>query len=152
METFKKLFLKRGISFWFMLASAVLALATLILYLATGINDFTPSLSGRVICLLSLSLIGAVLFAALEVKVGKYAVYLLGLWGWLEFIVSQVNYLANIFVSIDGSTFSTGFILTIACGALAWVCSLLSAIVQKKELGSYNEETNVHIDAEEANV
>ncbi len=152
METLKKLLLKRGPSFYILSVSAVFALAALILYLATGTNDFTPSLSGKVIGLLCVTLIGAVLFSAFELKAGKYAVYLLGLWAWLEFIASQVNYLANIFVSIDGSTFSAGFIMTLVCGALSFGCALASAVVQREELGSRRKKTNVHIDAEGADV
>ena len=152
MHYLKEMLCRRGISFWFMLASFVLALAALVLYLLTGTNDFTPSLSGKVICLFSLSLAGAALFSVLEVKAGKYAVYLIGLGAWLEFIISQVNYLTNIFVSIDGSTFSSGFILTFICGALAWAFALVSAIAQKKELGSSDQKMDAPKGTEDANV
>lgn len=152
MEFLKKMFVKRGMSFWFMLAAFVFSLAVLILYLTTGTNDFTPSLSGRAVALMGIALAGAALFSAFEVKLGKYAVYLIGLWAWLEFIISQANYLANIFVSIDGSTFSAGFLMTLIFGALAWVCSLVSAILQKRELGSFEEKANVTLSGEGNNV
>lgn len=132
---------KRGLSFLFSVASLVFAVVTLILYVNTGIDEFTTSLSAKFIALLIVFCVLAVIFSVCEIKLGKYAMYLVGFWAWLEYIISQVNYLANILVSIDGSTFSAAFICTVLFGALAWVCALVSAILQKQDIGSAKADT-----------
>lgn len=139
MNILKSMIKERGISFYFMLASLVFALATLILYAATGVNEFTPKLSEKVLALLIVFMLLTVAVSVIEVKLAKYATYIFGFWAWLEFIIWNVNYLANIFTAIDGTNFSAGFILTVVFGALAWIFVLVSAILQKNDLGSLNE-------------
>ena len=45
------------------------------------------------------------------------------------FIYSQVTYIANIFVAIDGYTFSGGFIATAVMYVLSFLFTLLAAIL-----------------------
>lgn len=143
MDAFKKLITaKRGISFYFIAASFVCALVTLILYLTTGITSFTPVLSGKVLALMWINLILNFAVAVVEVKPAKYAAYVIGLWAWLEFVISEMAYITNVFVSIDGNSFSVTFILTVVFGALSYVFALVSAILQREELGSAKRTVN----------
>ena len=91
----------------------------------------------------------SVLFSVFEIKAGKYILYLFFLWGWLEYLISEAAYISNVFVSIDGNSFSVEFILTAVFGFIGWVAALVSAIVQKKEIGSAKEPAAA-VAAEEA--
>ena len=45
------------------------------------------------------------------------------------FIYSQVTYIANVFVAIDGYTFTAGFIATAVMYVLSFVFTLMSGIL-----------------------
>lgn len=126
---------KRSISFLFIALGVAFSAAMLIAYTLSGISTFTPVLSTKVIALEGICIGVGVLLALFEVKNAKYGLYLLSLWAWLEFLFYEASYISNVLVGIDGNQFSTGFILTAVFGLLAWVCTLVSAILQKQELG-----------------
>ena len=130
---------KKGVSFWFLAASLVCAAAMLILYLRTGTNTFTPTLSGKVLWMLGGCVVLAAVLAVFEIKNGKYLLYLLSFWAWLELMVYNASYISNVMVGIDGNLFSIGFLLTAVSGLLAWGLALASAILQKNEIGSQNK-------------
>ena len=127
---------KRGRSFALVIASLVFTAAMLIAYIHTGVSTFTPVLSGKVVALLWVCVGIGVLLSVIEVKLGKYALYLLLLWMWLEFLFYNASYISNVLVGIDGNSFGAGFLLTVLFGLLAWLAALLSAITQKGEIGS----------------
>ena len=91
-------------------------------------------LSRKVLALMGICIAAGLLLSAVEIKNGKYVLYLLGLWMWLEFLVSQSSYISNVLVGIDGNQFSIGFLMTTVTGLLSWCCVLISAIIQKKEI------------------
>lgn len=126
---------KRGISLVFILASTILSAVMLIVYSKTGISTFTPTLSGKVQTLLGVCIVLGVILSIFEIKNGKYVLYLLLLWTWLEFLLYEASYISNVMVGIDGNSFSTGFLLTVASGLLACLSALVSAIIQKREFG-----------------
>ncbi len=150
MDAFKKLITaKRGISFYFIAASFVCALVTLVLYLTTGITSFTPVLSEKVLALMWINLVLCIAVTVVEIKPVKYAAYIVELWAWLEFIVSEMAYITNVFVSIDGNSFSVTFILTVVFGALSYVFALVSAIVQREELGFAHQTATAAMEGRE---
>ncbi len=111
----------------FSLAALVLSLATLMIYIKTGRNEFNTSLSMQVI--VPLGIMAAVeLFSIFKgVQLLEYAAYLCGLYAWLEYLSSQVYYIVNVFVAIDGTTFSASFLATVICGMLSWITALIAA-------------------------
>ncbi len=132
---------KRSIPFLFIAQGVAFSAAMLIAYALTGISTFTPVLSTKVIVMESICIDIGVLLVLFEVKNGKYGLYLLSLWTWLEFLFYEASYISNVLVGIDGNQFSIGFILTVIFGLLAWVCTLISAILQKQELGWHTDPT-----------
>lgn len=132
---------KRSIPFLFIALGVAFSAAMLIAYALTGISTFTPVLSTKVIVMESICIDIGVLLVLFEVKNGKYGLYLLSLWTWLEFLFYEASYISNVLVGIDGNQFSIGFILTVIFGLLAWVCTLISAILQKQELGWHTDPT-----------
>ena len=117
-----------------MLCALMLYVAALIGYLLTGRNEFNTVLSLKVVIPLAAAIALSLAMVIRGVKMVKYLLYLCGLYAWAEYIVTQVNYIANVFVAIDGTTFSVGFLLTLAAGLLAWIMALSSAICQKTEI------------------
>ena len=130
---------KRGVSFYLLIASLVFTLVMLISYSRTGTNTFTPVLSQKVISRIWVCVALSALLAVWEIKNGKYILYLLSFWTWLEFLVYNASYISNVMVGIDGNLFSIGFLLTAVSGLLAWGLALASAILQKNEIGSQNK-------------
>lgn len=124
---------RRDASSWLAVAALALTIIMLVSYCLTGKSTFTPVLSTKVLVMMGGCILLDALFALLEVKLGKYAMYLLGLWTWLEFLLSQLSYISNVLVGIDGNLFSVGFLLTAGAGLLAWVAALVSAVRQKEE-------------------
>ena len=126
-----------------LLVSMLFQLVSLILYGATGLTEFTAELSSAVLAFSILSLIsgaGIVLITVLGIcekytkkvlDIGIYVVYLFGLLAWLFYITSQVNYLVNSFVAIDGTKLTAAFILTVLFFLFAWFAALVSAILYR---------------------
>lgn len=126
-----------------LLVSMLFQLVSLILYGATGLTEFTAELSSAVLAFSILSLIsgaGIVLITVLGIcekytkkvlDIGIYVVYLFSLLAWLFYITSQVNYLVNIFVAIDGTKLTAAFILTVLFFLFAWFAALVSAILYR---------------------
>ena len=126
-----------------LLVSMLFQLVSLILYGATGLTEFTAELSSAVLAFSILSLIsgaGIVLITVLGIcekytkkvlDIGIYVVYLFGLLACLFYITSQVNYLVNIFVAIDGTKLTAAFILTVLFFLFAWFAALVSAILYR---------------------
>lgn len=124
---------RRDTSSWLAVAALALTIVMLVSYCLTGKSTFTPVLSTKVLAMMGGCILLDALFSLYEVKLGKYAMYLLGLWTWLEFLLSQLSYISNVLVGIDGNLFSIGFLLTTGAGLLAWIAALVSAIRQKTE-------------------
>lgn len=133
MADFKKLIRSKGLSDIFLAASEILAILGLIGYYQTGITIFNPTLSSSVIAPLIVAIVFGALLCVIGSKAGKYIDYLLLLFVFLEYINSQITYVANILVAIDGSTLSSGFILTCLALFLAFVFALVSGILSKDE-------------------
>lgn len=123
----------KGLSDIFLLIALITTIAGLIGYVLTGITIFQTKLYNSVIVSLSVLLVLEILFLVFNSKMGKYACFVLSIYSLISYIGSQATYLANILVSIDGSTFSAGFILTILALILTFATTLVSAILAKDE-------------------
>lgn len=148
MGKFKEFLRKKDLSSIFIVASFICALITLIIYLNTGIDQFTTKLSAKVIALLIICAVIGVAVSVFEVKTGKFIVYLAGLWAWLSYLITQVNYIANLIADIDGNSMSIAFITTILFGALTWIFSLVSAILQKTDFdffGAFSKKSDKEV-------
>lgn len=129
MTKIRKIFIGRKLDFYFLLASFVLSASTFILYLITGRTEFVTELSPLVITFYILTLAGSLTLLIFRIEICGYALYLLSFLAWLEYAITQVNYITNIFVAIDNTSLSAAFIMTVVCGALVWMTALASAIL-----------------------
>lgn len=128
-------------------AGIVFAIAAVCLYSATGVTDFNPELDAGAI---AWAAVGAVLglagllvgliplrYSHLAVKPLRYVAFLTIFYAFIEFIGSQATYVANVFVAIDGNSFTAGFICTFLFYVLSFGlmlaagCLSFSGTVQK---------------------
>ena len=131
MEKLKNYFSTRTLGFFVTIPAMIFAVAGLLAYRAYGITEFSPALSvesqagfvaGIALCAVSL---------VLEYRPVRFFGYLALLYACLTCMTAQATYIVNIFVSIDGTTFSDGFILTAVFSVLAWITALAATILTK---------------------
>ena len=127
MEKVKKFLLNKGVGYYLTLPAIAFCIAAICLYVQNGITSFNPELNASAIAYISVCLALCVISLAVDFKPVKDVAYLLCLYSFMWFIYSQVTYIANVFVAIDGYTLSGGFIATAVMYVLSFVCVLLSA-------------------------
>ena len=123
-----------------------LEIAALVVYNMTGVNEFNATLSSPVLIFAIISIVlGSVLLILRvlsidEVKVVKLYLdlvivinFVVGLFAFMFYVISQVNYLANVLVSIDGTKISFTFVLTVALFVLAFLLTAAAAFFYRRE-------------------
>lgn len=127
-----KYFLKnKGVGYYLTPVAMVLLVVAICLYANNGVTAFSPKLEARAIAYAAVSLAVCLVSLVVDFKPIKYVAYLLGLYAFMWFVYSQVTYIANVFVAIDGYTFSSEFLATLVCYIAAAVVALISAITDK---------------------
>ena len=127
MEGKKNFLTGKGLGYYLTIPALICGVAAVLSYKKTGITQFNPELSKTaIVCALAAVALCAVSLV-FEFKPVKYIAYLLFLYAFLGYVQSQVTYIANVFVSIDGNTFTPGFIFTTVLYVLAFVLMLLAA-------------------------
>ena len=121
---------------WYVLAVATLCgLVALIVYLAAGLTPFVQGYSPLVIVPYVL---GAVFGAASIVtgfRVAGFCCYVSFMASLLAYVTSQINYIANVAVSIDGETLSGAFFVIVIFSVLALAGSIFAfATLKNKEV------------------
>lgn len=121
------LFIFNGLSF-------VFGLIALILYTNNGTTEFNPNLSLNVILGLSLGLAFIVVSLILpKLRITLYLPFLMFLYGFLEYLVSQDTYIANIFVGIDTTGISSTFVMICLFSALSFILPIFTFFFEKRE-------------------
>ena len=129
----------------FLAVAIVAQIIGLIIYNATGIDEFNDTLSKEVIIFSVISIVLGVilllvrLFGFDEAKalLGNFDVfvvlnYIFALFVFMFFIISKVNYITNVIVSIDGTKISAIFVITILVFLISFALFLASGIMYKK--------------------
>lgn len=147
MAAIKKFIAGRGVGYWLSLAALVFGFVALGLYYKCGINKFVTELSPEVIAGVWAGAALALVALVLDVKTIRYVSYLVYLYAFIAFIGSQINYIANVLVGIDGNTFTPDFIGSAVCMVLASFVMLAAAITSyavpwKKEEQTQSEGTD----------
>lgn len=111
----------------FLLAAVLLGVLALVLYIAAGRTSFDPNYS-----VLAFVGMGAGIVLGIAGSIIRWRLsYLSFLYGFIQYLVSQANLIANIFYDVDGSTFPPAFYATLAASAGAVVLALVAGIVMK---------------------
>lgn len=136
MEKIKAFFASKKLTYWFTLASAVSAIIFFIFYLTTDnatsmLATFLPGgkLSATVIVLGAAAIVIGVALCVFEIRIVKYGLYGIALLTWLEFVVSQINYVVNVIVGTDRTPWYPEFIIAVIFGLLTWVCALVAGLL-----------------------
>lgn len=119
-------FKSKKAGYYLMIPALVLAVLAFIFYrssLDTKFGSLSVSAEitfviGIVLCALSL---------VLDYREIKFAAAAVLLYACLDSISSQANYITNVLVSIDGNSFSTGFICASVFSLAAWILALIAS-------------------------
>lgn len=147
MDKIKKFFAGKGVGYYLTIPALIFCIVALCLYVQNGVTSFNPELNSRAIGYISASIALLGISLIVDFKPVKYIAYLFCLYSFMWFIYSQVTYIANVFVAIDGYTFTSGFKSTMALFILSFLFVLLSGILNswrpwnRKIKNSVTEET-----------
>ena len=131
MEKIKKFLAGKGVGYYLTLPAIAFCIAALCLYRANCVTAFNPELNKNAIAYIIVCLAICVVSLVVDFKPIRYIAYLFGMYAFLWFIFSQVTYIANVFVAIDNTSFTSGFIATAVMYVLSFVFTLLAAILSK---------------------
>lgn len=139
--SFKRLF---NLPMLFLGIAVLIQILALIIYNATGVDEFNDTLSKEVIIFSIISIaLGVILllvrlfgFDEAKILLGNFDVfivldYILALFAFMFFIISKVNYITNVIVSIDGTKISFIFVFTVIVFLLSFALFLVSGIMYK---------------------
>lgn len=131
MDTIKKFISARGVGYFLSPVAVICGIIAGAVYICTGATSFNPELNvWALVCIWS----GVVLSAVTVVwdfKDIRYIAAMLFLYGFMWYIYSQVTYIANVFVAIDGYGFTAEFLITFIFLLLSFVSALLAGILSK---------------------
>jgi hypothetical protein len=140
MEKVKYFMRHKTLSDAFLAAGFLFAILALVFYLKTGITDFNPKINSAATTSLIVVLVLSFLLLFFGSKNGKYLAFLLVLYSFIQYLSSQATYIANVFVAIDGSTFSAGFIVTFLMYVFSFSFFLVSGILGTDEIAYLMEK------------
>lgn len=129
MGTVKDFFRGKGVGYYLTPPGVIFCIAALCLYRQNGITSFNPELNTGAVTLIIVSIVVGAASLIADFKLIRYLAYLLCLGSFMGFILSQATYIANVFVAIDGYTFTGGFIATAVMYVLSIVFTLFAGIL-----------------------
>lgn len=129
-----------GAALALMVLSTLLSSAALAMYLTNGTNKLCPDM--KTACTVGLACAAALglvltIWGLSRKKMPVllcYVQYLCALVGFGEYIVSQLNYIANVIYGVDGNSFTAVMIATAGTSLLSWVLSLIAANMQRRSV------------------
>lgn len=131
MDKIKNFLAGRGVGYYLSLLAVVCGMLAGILYICTGVSSFNPDLNVSALVCIWVAVAMCAVSAVLDFKDIRYVAAMLFLYGLLMYIDSQVTYIANVFVAIDGYGFTAGFLSTLIFSLLSFVVALLAGILTK---------------------
>lgn len=136
MEKKKGFLASRGVSGWMLLVAALLGILELVLYLKEGRTSFDPNYSWYAIVGMGIGIACGLIGFLGRIRLFAFLSYLGFLYGFVHYIVSQINLIANILYGVDGSTFSPVFFVTLGAALVTFVLALISGILMKSRRGA----------------
>lgn len=131
MDKIKNFLAGRGVGYYLSLLAVVCGMLAGILYICTGVSSFNPDLNVSALVCIWVAVAMCAVSAVFDFKDIRYVAAMLFLYGLLMYIDSQVTYIANVFVAIDGYGFTAGFLSTLIFSLLSFVVALLAGILTK---------------------
>ncbi len=124
---------QKGAGWWLLLIALALGVLELVLYLLTGRTTFDPNYS--VLAFVGMGIgIGMALLGVITLwRPLAFLSYLGFLYGFIQYIASQLNLIANILYDVDGSSFPPSFFAALAASLGAVALALAAGITMKNE-------------------
>lgn len=124
---------KQTLSFYFLIGAILALILQIIFYATSGINRFAVSYSSLVFIMSAIAIAIGIVSIIFKHILIEEIMFLFTLYSFIAFIGSQANYLANLFVSIDDSAVSAGFVLTIVFSVIAIGLEIASFFFNKQK-------------------
>ena len=125
---------RRGVGFFLLLPAILFAVLAYVFYTQTGITDFNPKLNTGAFLFLEFALILCAVSLFTNWKATTYGGFLCSLYAFICYIASQVTYIVNIAVGIDGTPITPGFVFTMIFFVLTILCFLFAGIFANFQL------------------
>lgn len=133
MNKIKEFFAAKKPGYYVLVASVVFASSALILYLVTGRTQFDPNYLEPVIVCWAVGIAFGIFSLVFTIRPVVFGVYLCYLAGTIEFIISQLNFITNVLVGIDKTSFTVELILTVIISAIAFISALTAFFLLKQK-------------------
>lgn len=131
-EKIKQFFKNRGLYYYLMMISTVLAIILLVVYLTSGRTQFDPNYSKEGIAAMVISVALGIFCLIRTYRAAIFAQYVCLLFSTISFITSQLNMIANIIYNVDGSSFPATFFVAAISGFVATFVALTAGIISYK--------------------
>lgn len=128
------------VSYIFVGLGIAFALFSSILYLLTGVTIFVTKLDLLAVILPFVGAAIGLLSFLFGYKMVKFAAFLPCLYAFFSFLRVEITYIVNVFVAIDGNSFTPSFLLTLIALVASTIFFLVGAITQKERLGEKQAE------------
>ena len=132
----------RSKSTYFLAAVAVLDAVALVLYFNFGTSVFIPKLSPTVIAFMITAIALSVIVAFVGIKLPYVILYAANLFSCFFFLSSQASFIANVFVGIDGTSFSVAFYAIVALTLIAAALTLIAMSFIKEQFNTGSDDQN----------
>ena len=122
-------------------ASIVFAIVALIIYVKTGVTNYTVNkLDSGVIVFSIFGIVVSAVSIIFDFKLVKHVAFLFFMVALFDYVVFEIDYIGSIFVGIDNTPVTVPFVLTLVLFLSAMITSLVCAIVTKDPLEIFAEE------------
>lgn len=115
-----------------LLVATLLGVLELVLYLKDGRTSFDPNYSVLAIVGMGVGIGLGVLGVLVRWRPLAFLTYLSFLYALIQYVVSQINLIANILYGVDGSTFSMSFYVTLFAAVASCLLALIAGIAMKQ--------------------
>ncbi len=122
---------QKGAGRGLLLFALVLGVLELVLYLLTGRTTFDPNYSVLAFVGMGIGIGMALIGVITRWRPLAFLSYLGFLYGFIQYIASQLNLIANILYDVDGSSFPPSFFATLAASLGAVILALAAGIMMK---------------------
>lgn len=120
---------------WTLLIAVLLGILALVLYIKDGRTSFDPNYSVYAFIGLGAGIGFGLIGLLSRVRCLVFLSYLGFLYGFIHYVMSQINLIANILYGVDGSTFPPVFFVTLGASLAAVALALASGILMKRVPG-----------------
>ncbi|MBQ9482247.1 MAG: hypothetical protein IJU84_08795 [Clostridia bacterium] len=137
--------------YYILFASFALALASVIIYVSNGANEYNKeNISGLIVAMLIAGMVFTAAAAVFELRYIKYVAYACLFYGFLQFVITELNFWGNFIIATDPvpAEAQRYYLSLTVIMLLSWVTILVSALWQKSSEYKKEKEQDKEVAAE----